>query len=119
MKAKKEKKERVIEDRFKKIDFKVTPIPVKEDNIFKGIKLKETAKQRNKHLEDLIHPDLLAMENVTLAKYENNKFKRGLDDGEHPFPVTPRIAPYVVKDPVPGAKQYRWCSCGMSRKQPF
>jgi CDGSH-type Zn-finger protein len=58
---------------------------------------------------------------VSIQKYGKKEFKRGLQpvDGEHPFPVTPRIAPYEVKDPIFGAKNYYWCSCGMSKQQPF
>jgi hypothetical protein len=36
-------------------------------------------------------------------KFENNKFKRGLDEGEEPFPVSPKIGPYIVEKPVFGA----------------
>ena len=67
----------------------------------------------------MINPDLLGLDNVTFQKFDRREFKRGLDEGERPFPVTPRIAPYEVKNPIPGAKTYRWCSCGMSRTQPI
>ena len=33
--------------------------------------------------------------------------------------MSPKIGPYVVEKPVLGAKNYYWCSCGLSSKQPF
>lgn len=44
---------------------------------------------------------------------------RGLFPGETAIPVSPKIGPYEVKDPIYGAKNYYWCTCGMSNKQPF
>lgn len=118
---KKVEKKRLLteEEKFQKEDIVVPKIPVKEDNIFGSIQIRESAKERDKHLEDLLNPDLLALKNVTFTKYNKNKFKRGLDKDEKPFPVSPRIAPYEFNNPVPAAKNYYWCSCGMSRTQPF
>ena len=47
-------------------------------------------------MESLVHPDLLANERVTLEKFHAKNLKRGLDEGEAPFPVMPKIGPYVV-----------------------
>ena len=33
--------------------------------------------------------------------------------------MQPKIGPYEVSDAIFGAKNYYWCSCGMSAKQPF
>ena len=33
------------------------------------------------------------------------------------IPVSPQNAPYTVK--VEKGKTYSWCSCGLSKKQPF
>lgn len=118
-KEKKIKKSKEQEQRFRKIDFPVNSIEVKDDNIFENLNLKKTAKQRDKNLEDFINPDLLALENVKFDKFEKDKFTRGLLAEEKPFPVTARLAPYEIKNPIPGAKTYRWCSCGMSRSQPL
>jgi CDGSH-type Zn-finger protein len=52
-------------------------------------------------------------------KYENNKFKRGLDEGQEPFPVSPKVGPYIVEKPIFGAKNYYYCTCGLSASQPF
>jgi hypothetical protein len=51
---------------------------------------------------------------VTIEKFENNKFKRGLDEGETAFPISPKIGPYIIDKPVFGAKNYFYCSCGLS-----
>lgn len=32
-------------------------------------------------------------------------------------PVSPQVGPYAV--PVEQGKNYAWCSCGLSRKQPW
>ena len=58
---------------------------------------------------------------VSIQKFSRENFKRGLlkQIGEQPFPVQPKIGPYEVKDVIMGAKNYYWCSCGMSSKQPF
>lgn len=65
------------------------------------------------------HPDLVNHPQVKIEKYENNKFHRGLYQTDVPFPVSPVVGPIVVEKPVFGAKNYYWCSCGMSRDQPF
>lgn len=58
---------------------------------------------------------------VSIKKFTRNRFRRGLikADEEFPYPVSPKIGPYVIKNPLFGAKNYYWCSCGMSSKQPF
>lgn len=68
-----------------------------------------------------MHPDLVSNERVSIVKYEGRNLKRGLqaDEGEHPFPVLQRIGPYIIDKPLYGAKNYFWCSCGMSKKAPF
>ena len=33
--------------------------------------------------------------------------------------MQPKVGPYEVTDVMFGAKNYYWCSCGMSKKQPF
>lgn len=106
-------------ERFNEIKSTLKPIPIGEDNIFSGIELKKTAKQRDKDLKDLVNPDLLTLTNVTFDKYDQREFVRGLEPNEKPFPVTPRIDPYEIKNVVLGVKNYYWCSWGMSRSQPF
>ena len=80
-----------------------------------------TVTERDQNLERHLSQDLQNLPNISIQKFSKKVFKRGLqtDEGELPFPVTPRISPYVVKDPIFGAKNYFWCSCGMSKQQPF
>lgn len=33
--------------------------------------------------------------------------------------MVPRVGPYQIDEPIFGAKNYFWCSCGMSKQQPF
>jgi CDGSH-type Zn-finger protein len=75
--------------------------------------------ERNSNIEAHVHPELLLNNRVSIQKYENRQFKRGLSEGEQAFPVSPKIGPYVVEKPVFGAKNYYYCTCGMSANQPF
>jgi len=77
-------------------------------------RVRKTLKEKNSNLEDHLHPSLLATGRVTIEKFENNKFKRGLDEGETAFPISPKIGPYIIDKPVFGAKNYFYCSCGLS-----
>ena len=79
--------------------------------------MKERNSQEN--ILNFLHEDLRTHERVSIEKFQNNNFKRGLQEGEEAFPVISKIGPYVVKNPVFGAKNYHWCSCGMSKSQPF
>ncbi len=92
------------------------------DNLYGKYKPARISKQeRDANLHLLLGEDLRSLPNVTIQKFQNREFKRGLQPemGEHPFPVTPRIGPYSIAEPVFGAKNYFWCSCGMSKSQPF
>jgi len=66
-----------------------------------------------------LHPDLLKNTNVTIELYNKKTEVRGLPEDEAPFPVSSRIGPYIVEDPIFGAKNYYWCACGMSKSEPF
>jgi hypothetical protein len=85
------------------------------NNLFgKYRRQRKTLKERNSNLELHLHPSLVGHERVSIEKFENNKFKRGLEADEKPFPISPKVGPYVVEKPIFGAKNYYWCSCGMS-----
>ena len=93
-----------------------------DDNLYgKYRRSRETVTERNENLERHLSEELNSLPNVKIQKFSKQVFKRGLQpqDGEHPFPATPRIGPYEIKDPIFGAKNYFWCSCGMSKNQPF
>ena len=88
------------------------------NNLFgKYQRQRKTLKERNSNLEEHLSPELAANERVSIQKFENNFFKRGLDQDEKPFPISPKVGPYLVEKPIFGAKNYYWCSCGMSKEQ--
>jgi CDGSH-type Zn-finger protein len=66
-----------------------------------------------------LHADLQAHPRVQIFKYESRIFKRGLQANETPFPLSPKLGPYLVEKPVFGAKNYYYCTCGQSSQQPF
>ena len=68
-----------------------------EQNLFSNYKrTRKTRKELDATMEDNVHPDLLANPNVTLEKFENRSFRRGLQEGETPFPIIAKIGPYIV-----------------------
>ena len=84
--------------------------------------VRQTVRERDSNLaERFLSEALRDNPRVSIVKYQAKDFKRGLqeEEGEKPFPVSPRIGHYEVKDVMFGAKNYYWCSCGMSKKQPF
>ena len=89
-------------------------------NTFKPSRL--TRRERDQDLDErFLHPDLIANDRVSIQKFSRDDFKRGLmrHYGEQPFPIQPKIGPYEVTEVAFGAKNYYWCSCGMSQSQPF
>ena len=75
--------------------------------------------QRDSDIGSLFHPSLLNHPQVKIEKYKKSKHTRGLNKTDQKVPVSPRIGPYEIKNPEFGAKNYYWCSCGMSDNQPF
>lgn len=107
--AEAEKKDIKFIKREKPVEnFTVPKIVPSESNIFSGLNIRKNAKQRDKELHTLVHPDLLALKNVTFEKATRENFRKGLGPEEAPFPVTARIGPYEVKDPLEGVKNYYW-----------
>ena len=45
-----------------------------------------------------IHPDLQSKSRVQIHKYKSREFKRGLSEEDTPFPIQPKIGPYIVSD---------------------
>ena len=94
----------------------------KPGNLYKVMKAQRPdQKIVDSQLHFMLHPDLRTHSRVLIKKFKRENFKRGLQakHGETPYPVSPKIGPYEIKDPLFGAKNYYWCSCGMSSKQPF
>ena len=67
------------------------------DNLYSRVKkTRLTRKERDSMITSYLHEDLLDNERVTIEKYSNNNFKRGLQEDEEPFPVISKVGPYVV-----------------------
>ena len=70
-----------------------------EQNLFSNYtRTRKSRKELDATMEDNVHPDLLANPNVTLEKFENNTFRRGLQEGETPFPIIAKVGPYIVSN---------------------
>jgi len=58
--------------------------------------------------------------NVRLRNFIKDEFKNvGREEDRKYIPVSPRLGPFEILDPKLEGKTYHWCSCGMSKKQPF
>lgn len=96
--------------------------PKKAGNLYKINKPQRPDKRIvESRLELNLHPALRQHERVRITHFSREKFRRGLNKERNqiPYPVSPKIGPYVIENPMFGAKNYYWCSCGMSNKQPF
>ena len=76
-------------------------------------------RERDQNITNLFHPGLVNHKKVKIQKFKKSDYRRGLQRGDKAVPVSPKIGPYEIKDPLFGAKNYYWCSCGMSNNQPF
>ena len=68
-------------------------------NLYSTIsKTRMTKKERNshEHLTSFLNEDLLKNERVIVQKYDVKSHTRGLHENQAPFPVQPKIGPYVV-----------------------
>lgn len=83
------------------------------------VRLSRKEMQSEEHLVSFLHPDLLENDRITMNRFNRKTFQRGLHETEEPFPVSPQIGPYNIEKPLFGSKNYYWCSCGMSKNQPF
>lgn len=57
---------------------------------------------------------------VKVMNAKSPKLLRGFnptDEEEKPIPCCASLGPIVVQNPEIFSKKYKWCSCGMSRKQ--
>ena len=94
----------------------------KEGNMYNLYQpVRKTIKERNMNLEDHLHSSLQDNPRVSIKKFKRDNFKRDLqeEEGEFPFPVQAKLGPYEINKVIFGTKNYYWCSCGMSKKQPF
>ena len=47
------------------------------------------------------------------------KIMETTEAASNPVPVSAAMRPYTLKNPKLGDKKYFWCSCGLSKRQPF
>ena len=59
-------------------------------------RMSSTERNRPEQIQSFLHPDLLANDRVTVEKFERKNFKQGLLEDESPFPVIPKVGPYIV-----------------------
>lgn len=52
-------------------------------------------------------------------KVKRQPFMRSDEFILNPIPVCVSKGPYIMKNPQLSTKKYFWCSCGLSKKQPF
>mmetsp|Transcript_2302 Transcript_2302/g.5599 ORF Transcript_2302/g.5599 Transcript_2302/m.5599 type:complete len:129 (+) Transcript_2302:45-431(+) len=57
--------------------------------------------------------------NVSKLQKRINKKEVFKAEVEKPIPVSPAMRPFIVENPVRVDKTYHWCSCGLSKKQPY
>ena len=57
-----------------------------------------TKKERNSldQIQSFLHEDLLTNDRVMIQKYDAKSMTRGLNEEQAPFPVQPKIGPYLV-----------------------
>ncbi|CAD8134991.1 unnamed protein product [Paramecium octaurelia] len=49
----------------------------------------------------------------------NKQNKKAETEQFTPIPTSPVLGPIKIEDPKVSNKTYRWCSCGLSQKQPL
>ena len=75
-------------------------------------------KERKRDLKQHLHQGLIDNPRVSINNYHPGTKVRGLKEHEAPFPVVARVGPYTLNE-LPHMRNFYWCSCGMSRSQPF
>jgi CDGSH-type Zn-finger protein len=75
-------------------------------------------KMAPRNINNFIDKSRFEHNNVKLRNFNKEEyFNSHLD--KKPIPISPRLGPFEIFDPKMEGKTYHWCSCGMSRKQPF
>mmetsp|Transcript_48077 Transcript_48077/g.55383 ORF Transcript_48077/g.55383 Transcript_48077/m.55383 type:complete len:130 (-) Transcript_48077:94-483(-) len=75
-----------------------------------------TRKSLNARLVGLNQRGLFFSTKLEVKKWNREEYTRGV---ENPIPKSPQLKPFKMENPVISQKKYRWCSCGLSGKQPF
>jgi CDGSH-type Zn-finger protein len=137
-----------IVDKFEKLEFyKESEQKIKDQKIIKKqIKEKITKKEQLTEEEQKIHNENFLIQSTTLdpmdkkllddkyfyklgirtrknlsQKEETKDLSEKIDNGNY-SPCSPRLGPFEVKiapDLKIEEKNFHWCSCGLSKKQPF
>jgi CDGSH-type Zn-finger protein len=50
---------------------------------------------------------------------ENKTNSNSKENEKTPIPLSPKLGPFEILNPQIEDKAYHWCSCGLSKKQPF
>lgn len=69
------------------------------------------------NINAFIDSSRITNKNVSLGVFNSEKFNK--DNSVKFTPVSPKLGPFEIVDPKLENKTYHWCSCGMSKKQPF
>jgi CDGSH-type Zn-finger protein len=75
-------------------------------------------KMAPRNISGIIDKERFEHGNVKMRNFNREEFFHSHDD-KKAIPVSPRLGPFEILDPKMEGKTYHWCSCGMSRKQPF
>lgn len=71
-------------------------------------------------IEKLIDRTKFTNPNVELGIYHKEKYSEEyFNETRKPIPLSPRLGPFEINNPQFENKTYHWCSCGMSKSQPF
>jgi CDGSH-type Zn-finger protein len=77
-------------------------------------------KMAPKNIANFIDKSRFENNNVKLRNYSEKEFKEsGREEDRKYIPISPRLGPFEILEPKMEGKTYHWCSCGMSKKQPF
>lgn len=56
----------------------------------------ERQRKTKREMDDNLEQMAIDHPRVTIAKFDSKKYVRGLEEGEEPFPVSPKIGPYLL-----------------------
>ena len=83
-----------------------------------NVTLETTKTLKIKREEQMKEDKYRKEENITVDETVNLTSNKN-DNLSKPIPVSPKLGPFEILNPITEDKSYHWCSCGMSKKQPF
>ncbi len=75
------------------------------------------SKSKSKTNTAITNPESNTSDNTTLPNKEKEKEKE--KEKAIAVPISPKLGPFEILNPKIDDKSYHWCSCGLSKKQPF